>query len=95
LEKKFMAGLLLRDLPDILHRKLKARAIQNRRSMAKEVIIILEHALTDDEEEDTQMLPTPFTGAFAINDDWLGQITNQTTPSVHTLPSNRTNQEQV
>lgn len=76
-----MAGLLLRDLPDILHRKLKARAIQNRRSMAKEVIIILEKVLTDDDEEDTQMLPTPFTGSFAINDEWLDQVTGPTTPS--------------
>lgn len=90
-----MAGLLLRDLPDILHRKLKARAIQNRRSMAKEVIIILENALTDDEEEDTQMLPTPFTGTFVINDDWLGQVTSQTPSLVHTLPQNRSDKEKV
>ncbi len=90
-----MAGLLLRDLPDILHRKLKARAIQNRRSMAKEVIIILEKALTEDEEEDTQMLPTPFTGNFAINDEWLGQVTGQTTPPVHPLSQNRIDKEQV
>jgi len=40
-----MAGLLIKDLPGDLHRKLKARAAANRRSLSGEVLTILETAL--------------------------------------------------
>jgi plasmid stability protein len=42
-----MAGLLIKDLPEVLHRKLKARAAANRRSLSAELITILEAALDD------------------------------------------------
>ncbi|MDP9360911.1 MAG: hypothetical protein M3P29_05600 [Acidobacteriota bacterium] len=42
-----MAGLLIKDLPGTLHRKLKARAAANRRSLSGEAITILESALHD------------------------------------------------
>ena len=42
-----MAGLLIKDLPDELHRKLKKRATANRRSLSSEAITILETALQD------------------------------------------------
>ena len=42
-----MAGLLIKDLPSDLHRKLKARAAANRRSLSGEAITILESALSD------------------------------------------------
>jgi plasmid stability protein len=42
-----MAGLLIKDLPTALHRKLKARATANRRSLSGEAITILETALHD------------------------------------------------
>lgn len=67
-----MADLLLRDVPHSLHRKLKSRAIQNRRSMAKEVIMLLERTLVET-EEDTQLVPDPFSGSFTIDDHWLQQ----------------------
>jgi hypothetical protein len=67
-----MAALLLRDLPEHLHRELKARAAQNRRSMAKEGIVLLELALTV-EDRDNRPLPQPFRGAFPISDQWLSQ----------------------
>jgi plasmid stability protein len=40
-----MAGLLIKDLPKDLHRKLKARAAANRRSLSSEATVILENAL--------------------------------------------------
>ncbi|HVR38434.1 MAG TPA: hypothetical protein VMU84_05010 [Thermoanaerobaculia bacterium] len=42
-----MAGLLIKDLPKDLHRKLKARAAANRRSLSGEAITILESVLHD------------------------------------------------
>jgi plasmid stability protein len=42
-----MAGLLIKDLPKELHRRLKARAVANRRSLSSEAITILESALHD------------------------------------------------
>ena len=70
-----MAALLLRDLPTDLHRKLKRRAAQNRRSMAKEALLLLEMALATDQEQ-APMLPKPFQGNFAITDEWLDQARN-------------------
>jgi len=42
-----MAGILIKDLPADIHRKLKARAAVNRRSLSAEAITILEFALDD------------------------------------------------
>ncbi|MGZ5446411.1 MAG: FitA-like ribbon-helix-helix domain-containing protein [Thermoanaerobaculia bacterium] len=42
-----MAGLLIKELPKELHRRLKARASANRRSLSSEAIVILEKALHD------------------------------------------------
>ncbi len=42
-----MAGLLIKDVPKDLHRKLKARAAANRRSLSSEALTILESALHD------------------------------------------------
>lgn len=40
-----MATLVVKDVPDDLHAALKARAQRNRRSVAKEVMTMLEHEL--------------------------------------------------
>jgi hypothetical protein len=42
-----MAVLMIKDLPEALHRRLKARAAANRRSVSAEAIAILESALAD------------------------------------------------
>jgi plasmid stability protein len=42
-----MAGLLIKEVPKELHRKLKARAAANRRSLSNEALTILESALHD------------------------------------------------
>jgi plasmid stability protein len=40
-----MATLNVKHLPDVLYRKLKARAKRERRSVAQEVMVLLAHAL--------------------------------------------------
>ena len=42
-----MPGLVIKDLPPALHRRLKARASAHRRSLAREVLVLLEEALGD------------------------------------------------
>lgn len=42
-----MAGLMIKDLPEALHAKLKVRAAANRRSLAREVLVLLEEAVND------------------------------------------------
>jgi len=42
-----MAGMLLKNLPEALHERLRTRARANRRSMAAEIELILERALDD------------------------------------------------
>lgn len=42
-----MAALLIKDLPEHLHERLRKRAIAHRRSVAREVLVILEEALAD------------------------------------------------
>lgn len=41
-----MASLLLKNIPDVLHKKLKQEAKKHRRSMMQEAIIILEESLS-------------------------------------------------
>jgi len=67
-----MTSLLIRDLPEQVHRKLRARAKQNRRSLAKEALILLETVLASEEENKIE-LPQPFAGQFLLTEEWLDQ----------------------
>jgi len=68
-----MPGLLIRELPDDLHEKLKERAARNRRSLTKEALVILEMALSGTNATGGTELPTPFKGRFRLTDEWLDQ----------------------
>jgi plasmid stability protein len=68
-----MPGLLIRDLPDDLHQKLKERAARNRRSLAKETLVILETALRGASAEGNPELPAPHKGQFLLTDEWIDQ----------------------
>jgi len=68
-----MPGLLIRELPEDLHQKLRKRAARNRRSLSKEAMVILESALgTENLIEATEALK-PFRGRFRLTDDWINQ----------------------
>jgi plasmid stability protein len=68
-----MPGLLIRDLPDDLHQKLKERAARNRRSLAKETLVILEKALRDMRAVQNPEPPAPHKGQFQLTDEWIDQ----------------------
>ena len=42
-----MPAVLIRDVPKEMHKKLKARAAANRRSLSREALVLLERALVD------------------------------------------------
>lgn len=42
-----MTALVIKDLPDDLHERLKARAVASHRSMGREALVILHEALDD------------------------------------------------
>lgn len=64
-----MTDLLIRQIPDELHTKLKESARANRRSMNQEVLVLLERSLGEETAEPP--LPPPLEGAFPIDDEWL------------------------
>lgn len=65
-----MTDLLIRQIPEGLHSKLKKRAQANRRSMNQEILILLEESLVG-KIAASPPLPQPFVGAFPIDDGWL------------------------
>jgi plasmid stability protein len=64
-----MAALLIKNLPESLHRRLKAEASRNRRSMAKEVLMLLDRGLSGQSPPP----PAPFKGRFPLTDAWLSR----------------------
>ena len=67
-----MPGLLIKDLPERLHYKLKVRATKNHRSMTKEALYLLEVAL-EGETVPKKELPLPIQGKFLLTDAWIEQ----------------------
>jgi hypothetical protein len=66
-----MPGFVIKELPDILHRKLKARAARHRRSMTQEALALLEQALAAPAARAKG--PPLFRGRFALTDKFLDE----------------------
>ena len=66
-----MPGLLIKDLPPHLHRKLKEQAARHHRSMTGEVLAVLERAL--DEGVSRERLPPPFKGRLPMTDQFIAR----------------------
>jgi plasmid stability protein len=66
-----MPGLVIKDLPAKLHRKLKERAARHHRSMTKEVLVVLERALSEDAPP--REVPAPFKGRIALTDKLIAR----------------------
>jgi len=54
-----MPGLLLKDFPPELHRRLKQEAARNHRSMTRQALALLEQALTAPARDSADLLPDP------------------------------------
>lgn len=71
-----MTDLLIRQIPEQLHAKLKQSARENRRSVNQEIILLLERSLGEDRPP-SPPLPQPLDGAFHIDDAWLIQARDE------------------
>lgn len=63
-----MPTLVVRELPEELHQRLKEYAAQNHRSMSKQVIVILEEMLMERHKRD---LPEPVKLAEPITNEFI------------------------
>ena len=54
-----MPGLLIKDFPPELHRKLKQEAARYHRSMTRQALALLEQALTAPSRDAADLLPDP------------------------------------
>ena len=54
-----MPGLLLKDFPPELHRRLKEEAARHHRSMTRQALALLEQALTAPARDAADLLPDP------------------------------------
>ena len=66
-----MPGFVIKELPEELHRKLKAQAARHHRSMTKEVLAVLEQALGAQTPQAN--MPAPFRGRIAMTDKILNK----------------------
>ncbi len=62
-----MPSILIKDIPADLHERLRQAALRDHRSLNKQVIALLEEALTPRSVQ----LPPPIRATFALTADWL------------------------
>jgi plasmid stability protein len=55
-----MPTLVVKNLPEPLHERLKAQAVEHRRSVTKEVIFVLEQGLLAGRRRVPMLLPPPY-----------------------------------
>ncbi len=61
-----MPGLLLKDFPPELHRRLKEEAARHHRSMTRQALALLEQALTTPAKNAAELLPDPLKPAKPV-----------------------------
>ena len=61
-----MPGLLIKDFPPELHRKLKEEAARHHRSMTRQALALLEQALSGPARNAAELLPKPLKTAKQI-----------------------------
>ena len=52
-----MTGLLIKDFPPELHRRLKEEAVRYHRSMTRQALVLLEQALSAPSQNTAELLP--------------------------------------
>lgn len=61
-----MPGLLIKDFPPELHRKLKEEAARHHRSMTRQALALLEQALSAPAKNAAELLPKPIKPAKPV-----------------------------
>ena len=66
-----MSALLIKNMPPVLHERLRRRATEHHRSMNREVIAILDRELG---RPSTTELPPPIRLKKPVSGEWIAQI---------------------
>lgn len=61
-----MPGLLIKDFPPELHRRLKEEAVRYHRSMTRQALVLLEQALSAPSQNTAGLLPDPLKPASTL-----------------------------
>jgi plasmid stability protein len=71
-----MSAILLKNVPPGLHRRLKTRAVAERRSLQQEVMLVLEHGLSalDGAQHNYLPPPTPLKMRVPLTNAFLAEI---------------------
>lgn len=72
-----MPGLLIKDFPPELHRKLKEEAARYHRSMTRQALTLLEQALSSPARNAAEQLPAPIKPAKTLAADDVIAIIRQ------------------
>lgn len=64
--RPIMPGLLIKELPPELHRKLKEEAARYHRSMTRQALALLEQALSSPARNAAELLPVPLKSAKTL-----------------------------
>ena len=62
-----MSGLLIKEFPPELHRKLKEEAARHHRSMTRQALALLEQALSAETRNAAELLPKPVKPAKPVS----------------------------
>ena len=65
-----MGALVIKNFPEQLHAKLKARAAEQHRSMTREAIALIEAAL-DESPRQVRETPPPYKGRFLLTQTFI------------------------
>jgi plasmid stability protein len=68
-----MPSILIKDIPAELHQRLREAATRDHRSLSKEVIALLEAAVSERPVD----LPPPLELTFALTKEWLDQSASE------------------
>ena len=68
-----MPALVLKDIPDMLHIRLKEQAERNHRSVSHQALIILEHGVQCNQPDAHPLFLTPFKGRVPLTDKILSE----------------------
>ena len=66
-----MATIMVKQCPDGLHKQIKVRAMENHRSMNKEIIWILQREVMGNKQKRSWRDIKPLKTDFPLTDEWL------------------------
>lgn len=82
-----MSGLLIKDFPPELHRRLKEEAARNHRSMTRQALALLEQALSSEVRNAAELLPRPIRPAKPVSMNDVAAVIREGRDTVKSKPA--------